>query len=123
MKKILLHGLETAYLLSENAPVEGIGVQCHLQSLIDWPNIKLRMDYLGELGLPLKITEFDMNIQSIGMNEAQQASEYDKMMRIAFSHPDVEGFLFWGGWDANHWLPKAGVFRADKSAKPAADSV
>jgi len=112
-----------SYLLSKDAPVEGIGVQCHFQSLIDWQSVKLRMDYLGDLGLPLKITEFDMNVQTIGMSELQQASEYSKMMRIAFSHPDVEGFLFWGFWDSKHWMPKAGIFREDKSAKPAADSV
>lgn len=112
-----------SYLLSKNAPVEGIGVQCHLQSLIDWQSIKQRIDYLGDLGLPIKITEFDMNVQSIGLTEAQQASEYAKMMRIAFSHPDVEGFLFWGFWDRKHWSPNAGIFRTDKSAKPAADSV
>lgn len=112
-----------SYLLSKDAPVEGIGVQCHFHSLIDWQSVKLRMDYLGDLGLPLKITEFDMNINSIGMTEEQQASEYAKMMRIAFSHPNMEGFLFWGFWDSRHWMPKAGIFRADKSAKPAADSV
>jgi len=111
------------YLLDEKAPVEGIGLQAHFGSLIDWKTVKQRLDYLGDLGLPLKITEFDVNVQSIGMSELQQASEYAKMMRIAFSHPDVEGFLFWGFWDSRHWLPKAGIFRADKSAKPAADSV
>jgi endo-1,4-beta-xylanase len=111
------------YLLSKDAPVEGIGLQAHFGNYIDWMGVKSRLDYLGDLGLPLKITEFDMNVKSIGMTEEQQASEYAKMMRIAFSHPDVEGFLFWGFWDSRHWLQNAGIFRADKTAKPAADSV
>jgi len=112
-----------SHLLSKGAPVEGIGIQGHFGTLIDWPTVKLRLDYLGDLGLPLKITEFDMNVPAIGMTEAQQASQYAMMMRIAFSHPDVEAFLFWGFWDARHWIPGAGIFAVDKTAKPAADSV
>lgn len=112
-----------SYLLSKGAPVEGIGIQGHFGTLIDWQSVKLRLDYLGEMGLPLKITEFDMNQTVLNMSEEQQASEYSKMMRIAFSHPDVEGFLFWGFWDSRHWIPGAGLFKTDKTPKLAADSV
>lgn len=111
------------YLQSKGAPVEGIGIQGHFGTLIDWQSVKLRLDYLGELGLPLKITEFDMNVNAVTMTDEEQAAQYAKMMRIAFSHPQVEGFLFWGFWDSRHWIPGAGLFRADKTAKPAADSV
>ncbi|ABG59368.1 endo-1,4-beta-xylanase [Cytophaga hutchinsonii] len=112
-----------SYLLSKGAPVEGIGVQGHFGSRIDWASVKLRLDYLAEMGLPIKITEFDMNQNTLNLTEAEQASEYSKMMRIAFSHPGVEGFLFWGFWDNRHWIPGAGLFKADKTPKPAADSV
>ncbi|WP_018345148.1 endo-1,4-beta-xylanase [Cytophaga aurantiaca] len=111
------------YLQSKGAPVEGIGIQGHFNTLIDWQSVKLRLDYLAELGLPLKITEFDINVNSVTMTDEEQAAQYAKMMRIAFSHPKVEGFLFWGFWDSRHWLPGAGLFRTDKTAKPAADSV
>lgn len=112
-----------SYLLSKGAPVEGIGIQGHFGTLVDWQSVKHRLDYLGALGLPIKITEFDINVNAVTMTEEQQAAEYAKMMRIAFSHPNVEGFLFWGFWDSRHWIPGAGLYRADKSAKPAADSV
>ncbi|HSY61881.1 MAG TPA: endo-1,4-beta-xylanase [Cytophaga sp.] len=112
-----------SYLLSKGAPVEGIGIQGHFGTLVDWQSVKLRLDYLGDLGLPLKITEFDINVNAVSMTDEQQAAEYSKMMRIAFSHPQVEGFLFWGFWDSRHWIPGAGLYRTDKSAKPAADSV
>ena len=45
------------------------------------------------------------------------------MIRTAFSHPGVEGFLFWGFWDARHWRPGAGIFDNDFKTKAAADSV
>jgi endo-1,4-beta-xylanase len=35
----------------------------------------------------------------------------------------VEGFLFWGFWDARHWRPGAGLFDHDFKPKAAADSV
>lgn len=112
-----------SYLLSKGAPVEGIGIQGHFGTFVDWQSVKLRLDYLGDLGLPLKITEFDINVNAVTMTEVEQAAEYAKIMRIAFSHPKVEGFLYWGFWDSRHWIPGAGLFRTDKTAKPAADSV
>lgn len=111
------------YLQSKGAPVEGIGVQGHFGTSVDWQSVKMRLDYLGDLGLPIKITEFDINVNTVTMTEEEQAAEYSKMMRIAFSHPKVEGFLFWGFWDSRHWIPGAGLYAADKRAKPAADSV
>lgn len=110
-------------LRSKGAPVEGIGLQCHFYGKIDWPQVKMKMDYLAETGLPMKITEFDMNMNNLKLSQAEQAAEYAKMMRIAFSHPSVDEFLFWGFWDSRHWIPGAGLFDVNKNRKQAADSV
>jgi len=78
---------------------------------------------MAETGLPIKITEFDLDVNGMNLSEQEMAIEYSKMMRTAFSHPAVEGFLFWGFWDGRHWRPGAGIYDYDFKAKAAADSV
>ena len=88
--------------VTEGADLHGIGLQAHWDNeRIDWLEVKLKSDYLAETGLPLKITEFDMDSKRIGMSEIELAEDYGKMMRLAFSHPSYDGFLIWGllgGW-------------------------
>ena len=111
VKKILQHG----------APVHGIGSQCHMGTSIDVPKIKARFDQLAQFGLPIKITEFDMAANN--MTQQNQAIETSKMMRLAFSHPAIEGFVFWGLTDPA-WVPSIGnLINEDRTPKIVADSV
>jgi len=112
VKKMLLNG----------APVSGIGAQCHIGSSVDLVNFKTRFDQLGQFGLPVKITEFDMGAKSL--TEQQYAAEISKMMRLAFSHPSIEGFIFWGLSEPT-WVPASiiNLVREDKTSKLAADSL
>jgi endo-1,4-beta-xylanase len=109
--------------LKRGVPIHGIGVQGHFSGRIDPVDIAAKLYYLAELGLPVKVTEFDMDVRALGLSESQMAGDYARMLRTAFSHPAVEGFLFWGFWDARHWRPGAGLFDADFRPKAAADSV
>ncbi|MCU0417588.1 MAG: endo-1,4-beta-xylanase [Cytophagaceae bacterium] len=110
-------------LQDQGAGIDGIGLQGHFGNVVDVRVLKARLDYLATLNKPIKITEFDMNVVAMGLTEQQMATEYAKVMRTAFSHPAVEGFLFWGFWDARHWIPGAGLYRSDRTPKLAADSV
>lgn len=109
-------------MLNNGAPITGIGAQCHIGSSVDLTNFKTRFDQLGQFGLPIKVTEFDMGAKSL--TEAQYAVEMAKMMRLCFSHPSIEGFVFWGLTEPT-WVPAsiANVIREDKTTKIAADTV
>ena len=109
-------------MLQNGAPVTGIGAQCHIGNSVDLVNFKSRFDQLGQLGLPVKITEFDMGAMSL--TEQQYAAEVSKMMRLAFSHPSIEGFIFWGLTEPT-WVPASivNLIREDKTTKLAADSL
>ena len=109
-------------MLQNGAPVTGIGSQCHIGSSVDITNFKNRFDQLGQFGLPVKVTEFDMAATSL--TEQQYAVEMGKMMRLAFSHPAIEGFIFWGLTEPT-WIPASicNVIREDKTTKIAADTV
>ncbi|MDX2248854.1 MAG: endo-1,4-beta-xylanase [Bacteroidia bacterium] len=110
-------------LLAQGTPIDGVGVQGHFWDLNSWWSIRMKLDFMAGLGLPIKITEYDLNPQQHNLNEQQQAEAFGQMMRVAFSHPSVEGFLFWGFWDSRHWINNAGMFDDDKTPKPAADTV
>lgn len=109
-------------MLDNGAPITGIGAQCHIGSSVDLTNFKTRFDQLGQFGLPVKVTEFDMGAKSL--TEAQYAIEMAKMMRLCFSHPSIEGFVFWGLTEPT-WVPAsiANVIREDKTSRIAADTV
>ncbi len=115
-----------ADLQKRSIPVDGIGVQCHFFSQeIDPSTIAMRLDRLAGLGLPIVVTEFDLGSMNDGMTltEAAQASEMAEFVRTVYSHPAVEGIILWGFWDNRHWIDNGGIFRVDKTPKPAADSL
>lgn len=113
-------------MLDRKIPVQGIGVQCHYQGRPISPNLfKERIDMLASLGLPIKITEFDIGTydQGLHISEQKQAEEFAKFIRSAYSHPAISGILLWGFWDNRHWLKNGGIIASDGRAKPAADTI
>jgi len=108
-------------MLQNGAPVTGIGAQCHIGQSTDLVNFKTRFDELAQFGLPIKITEFDMNAGSI--SQQAQAIETAKMMRLAFSHPAIEGFIFWGLIDPGWAAGVENIINVDGTPRIVADTV
>ena len=52
--------------LKRGVPISGIGIQGHFSSRIDPNDIASKLYYMAKLGLPLKITEFDMDVKHSG---------------------------------------------------------
>ena len=97
------------------APLEGIGLQGHFGYKLTPPEeLNARLNGFGELGLPLSITEFDINVT----DERLQADYLRDFMTVAFSNRNVSSFLMWGFWEGQHWLPSAALYRTDWSIKP-----
>jgi len=86
-------------LLASNAPIHGIGAQGHFGSVINTTTTESRLDSLAELGLPIWITEYD----SVNEDEFVRADNLEKLYRIAFSKPSVDGVIMWGFWAGSHW--------------------
>ena len=86
-------------LIAANAPVGGIGAQGHFGDTVSPVLTETRLDSLGELGLPVWITEYD----SLNTNEVVRADNLEVLYRIAFSKPAVEGVMMWGFWAGSHW--------------------
>lgn len=103
------------YLLAQGAPIGGLGLQAHFGGAPSSPvAILATLDRYAQLGLPIRITEFDINTE----DEEMQADYTRDFLILCFSHPSVVGVQFWGFWSKAHWLPNAALYRDDWSEKP-----
>lgn len=118
-------------LLEEGVPLAGIGVQGHLHGeTFSRGSLKASLDSLGQFGLPLRITEFNMpgqrseyykdrSLKLSEEEEVQKAKEIADYYRICFAHPAVEGILMWGFWEGANWIKVSSLYYRDWSPTPA----
>jgi len=103
------------FLKASGAPLEGIGFQGHFGGGVIPPaRVLSGLDRFAKLGLPIAITEFDVNTT----DEPLQADYLRDFYTACFSHPAVSSILMWGFWEGRHWLPQAALYRRDWSIKP-----
>jgi endo-1,4-beta-xylanase len=99
-------------LRGKGAPIHGIGIEGHLgqkpnfDPITYWTNV---LKTLGTLGLPIWVTEFDVNES----NDVRRASITDDFYRICFSDPNVEGILMWGFWQGLTWQSDWWIVNSD----------
>lgn len=107
---------ETArYLINEGAPIGGIGEQAHIGGTPPGiPLILKRLDKFATLGVPLIITEFDINSN----DDDFKARYLGDFVTAVFSHPSTTGLLQWGFWEGQHWFPVAALWNKDWSIRP-----
>jgi GH35 family endo-1,4-beta-xylanase len=121
-------------LLQQGVPIYGIGVQGHLHGESFNP-IALReaLDKLAKIGLPIRITEFNMpgqrsrflknrNLKLTPEQEIAKAKAITDYYRICFAHPAVHGILMWGFWEGANWIPQSSLYQRDWTPTPAADA-
>jgi len=76
-----------------NGLVDGIGIQSHIGTDLTSPErIYEILNYYGQLGKEIAISEFTLDIEDKKLRE-QYTRDF---MTIAFSHPNVTQFNFWG---------------------------
>ncbi|MBR9999433.1 MAG: endo-1,4-beta-xylanase [Cyclobacteriaceae bacterium] len=121
-------------LQKQDVPVDGIGVQGHLHAeTFDRAQLINALDSLGQFGLPVRITEFNMPGQRSEFHhnrtltmtteeEELNARELVDYYRICFAHPAVEGILMWGFWAGANWIPASSLYRKDWTPTPAAEA-
>nr|KAG5687547.1 hypothetical protein BaRGS_013649 [Batillaria attramentaria] len=82
--------------LADGVPLHGLGIQGHFQDSVPDPQLmKLQLDQMSEAGLPMWVTEMDVWQQDLSV----RADYYETVLRAFFSHPSVDGIVFWGFWD------------------------
>ena len=98
--------------------VDAIGLQGHFAGypLPSFSEVARKLDVVASLGLPIRITELDIDIA----DETLQAEYLQGLLRLFYRHPAVQGVSLWGFWEAEHWRPSSGLWRADWSERPLA---
>lgn len=104
-------------------PVDGIGLQGHMDRFITKEQILRRLDILaapmaptanhpnGLPGLTIEITELDINTQQwTTATPQQQAQVTANVLDAAWEHPAVQGVTMWGMNDSQHWRDNAILF-------------
>jgi len=99
-------------------PVGGIGVQGHFGESVDIEAVRAALDSLARFGLPVTITEYDLNND----DERVKAETLDAFYRTCFAHPAVNGILMWGFWEGAHWRPRAALWKKDWTPTMAAEA-
>ncbi len=105
-------------LIDAGAPVGGIGCQGHFGGHIDMAKVKDALDRLAKFGLPIRITEFDIDTDDETGRRRACCGEF---YTTCFAHPAVDGIVMWGFYEGAHWRPKAALWKRDFSPTPAAE--
>ncbi len=121
-------------LLEQGVPLAGIGVQGHLHGeSFDPKALHHALDELAKIGLPIRVTEFNMpgqrsafrrrrDLKLTAEQEQAKAKALTDYYRICFSHPAVEGILMWGFWEGANWIRQSSLYRRDWTPTPAAEA-
>ncbi|MES2462382.1 MAG: endo-1,4-beta-xylanase [Armatimonadota bacterium] len=103
------------FLKDSGAPIDAIGEQGHFASSPPGiPDVLATLDKFGNLGLPIQISEFDIDTDDPGL----QTDFMRDFMTAVFSHPSVMGVMQWGFWEKSHWLPRAALWDANWNLRP-----
>lgn len=101
-------------LLSQGAPLEGIGIQGHFGETLTPPDVVWRiLDRFAVFGLPIQTTEFDIATR----DEEAQAAYLRDYFTAFFAHPSTTGITKWGFYEGTMWQPLGAMVRTDWSLK------
>ncbi len=102
-------------LLKERKLIDGIGIQGHFMERTDSSVIHKNLNKIAKLGLPIYISEYDVDIA----NDAEQLAKYKEQFPIFWKCPEVKGITLWGYIQNIIWRKNAYLVRADGSERPA----
>jgi GH35 family endo-1,4-beta-xylanase len=102
-------------LLKDRGLIDGIGEQGHGFEGVRASTIKSNLDRLAAIGLPIYITEFDLNIQ----DDIQQKAKYQELFPVLWQHSAVKGITLWGYLQGKTWVTNSYLVNTDGTARPA----
>ncbi len=102
-------------VLKDSGLIDGIGEQGHFYETTDLGIIISNLVKLINTGLPIYISEFDLNIS----DDSQQLQRYQSLFPIFWETPDIKGVTLWGYVQYQIWRQDAYLIRSDGSERPA----
>lgn len=104
-----------ASLRRDGVPIDGVGIQAHLDCAkgdLDAPGIRHFLREIGDLGLTATITELDIKeadkTSPISIRDHFAATHVQRYLDVVLAEPAVHGLVTWGLSDRDSWLQTSG---------------
>jgi endo-1,4-beta-xylanase len=102
-------------MLKADNLVDIIGEQGHFLETTENSVLTTNLDKLLATGLPIQISEYDVNIA----DDNAQKDKYMSQFPVLWAHPGVQGITLWGYKQGAIWRTDAYLVRSDGSERPA----
>ncbi|MGC4102410.1 endo-1,4-beta-xylanase [Ferruginibacter sp.] len=114
--------LELFKVLRDRGIVDGFGTQAHAFN-VDRPSadtIKASLDLMATSGLPIYVTELDMNggVRGRQPNDNLQLISFKKAFPVFWEHPAVAGITLWGYVVGSTWMTGTGTVSREGVENP-----
>jgi endo-1,4-beta-xylanase len=98
------------------APVDAVGAQGHAAFNFPAATVQAFIDDLAkQTGLPVYITEFDINVAS----DTTQATIMQNLFTMFWNDANVHGITLWGYIEGATWEPNTGLMTSSGTMRPA----
>jgi endo-1,4-beta-xylanase len=112
-----LNYIDIIKLLNDRDLIDIIGEQGHFMETTPNSTITSNLDRLYATGLPIHISEYDINIA----NDAEQKAKYESQFPALWGHKGVYGITLWGYRQGEIWRPDSYLVRSNGTQRPALD--
>lgn len=102
-------------LLKARGLIDGIGCQGHFLETTPAAIVRTNLNTLSTLGLPVYITEFDLNLA----DDTQQLNKFTELFPVIWEHNAVKGMTLWGYRQGYIWRTDAYLIRSNGTDRPA----
>ncbi|EMS72235.1 endo-1,4-beta-xylanase [Ruminiclostridium cellobioparum] len=107
--------IKVVNILKDRGLIDGVGCQSHGLENTNATNLKTRLDRLAATGVPIYISELDINIA----DDNTQKNKLQELFPVMYEHSAVKGITFWGYIQGRTWIPNSYLLRSDGSERPA----
>ncbi|MGI4830898.1 MAG: endo-1,4-beta-xylanase [Janthinobacterium lividum] len=113
-------------LRAKGVPVQAVGIQSHIKAAAKFSigdGLKEYMDAVAAMGLPMYLTELDVNEDDVASNDpavrdAEVAATYTEFLDVALANPSVKAVLCWGLSDRRTWLNDGPTHHRKQPGRP-----
>jgi endo-1,4-beta-xylanase len=104
-------------LLQERNLIDCIGIQGHaFETRGSMSTVTYNLNRLAATGLPIMVTEMDIDGGTSDPTEEDQLAEYQRIFPTFWEHPGVIGITLWG-WRPGMWIPDAILINTNGSER------
>jgi GH35 family endo-1,4-beta-xylanase len=97
--------------------VDALGEQGHSLETISMSELKANMQKLAAVGLPILISEYDVDVE----DDDEQLAVYKPQFSFFYNHPQVVGITLWGYIQGQTWRENTFLQRSNGTHRPAFD--